>query len=220
MAKKRSRHPHLRIIKPIQRQNVWRWQISGNSMVKTCRLTQHSILFPGGSGSSSRGSYLRSMGRISVPNSAYRSINRKAGKNASAIQFYVEDNGKYQGLYGSPPSVPYEISQLYQPHKGQVLALLLSCPPHLTPGYSPETRWSSLAENAFPQNSGQFCRENGCSDRSCQIDRSAPITQPSDLSLRRDSMTLRHCFSEGIFIGTDAATRRIPSSVGESSFRD
>ena len=220
MAEKRGCHTQARKTVLIQRQNVWRWQIGGNFTAKTCRLTLRSIIISGVSGSSSRGSYLRSIGRISVPHSAYRRLNRKAGKNANAIQFYVENNGKYQGLYGSPPSVPYEISEPYQPHKGQVLALLLSCPLHLTPGYSPETRWSSLAENAFQQNSGQFCRENGCSDRSCQIDRSAPITQPSDLSLRRDSMTLTHCFSEGIFIGTDAATRRIPSSVGESSFRD
>lgn len=116
--------------------------------------------------------------------------------------------------------MPYKIPQLNQSHTGQELALLLSCPPFLPPDYSPKTRWSSLAQNAFLQNPGQFCRENGCPDGRCQIDKSAPITQPSDLSLRRDSMTLRHCFSEDIFIGTDAATPRISSSVGESSFRD
>jgi hypothetical protein len=116
--------------------------------------------------------------------------------------------------------VPYEIPQLNQPHKGQGLALLLSCPPHPTPDYSPETRWSSLAENAFRKISVSFVGKMDAPARRRQIDKSAPIAQPSDLSLRRDSMTFRHCFSEGFFIGTDAATRRIPSSVGESSFRD
>jgi hypothetical protein len=172
------------------------------------------------SGSTSGGSNLISMKRRSVPHSAYRRPSHKAGKNAGAIQFRVENNGKYQALYGRCRSVPYKIPQLNQSHTGQELALLLSCPPFLPPDYSPKTRWSSLAQNAFPQNPGQFCRENGCPDGRCQIDKSAPITQPSDLSLRRGSMTLRHCFSEDIFIGTDAATPRIPSSVGESSFRD
>ena len=127
MAEKRCRHPHLRIIKSIQRQNVWRWQIGGNSTTKTCRLTQRPILVTGGSGSTSRGSYLSSMARVPVPHPAYRRPSCKTGVNADAIQFYVENKGKYQGLYGSPPSVPYKIHQLNQPHKGQGLALLLSC---------------------------------------------------------------------------------------------
>ena len=39
--------------------------------------------------------------------------------------------GAWETLYGRLCPVPYEILALQQPHEGQVLALLLSCPPKL-----------------------------------------------------------------------------------------
>ena len=39
--------------------------------------------------------------------------------------------GAWETLYGRLCPVPYEIIALQQPHEGQVLALLLSCPPKL-----------------------------------------------------------------------------------------
>jgi len=75
--------------------------------------------------------------------SAYRWPNRiehKRPKNRGAIRLRRRFPRLCATSYGSRPSVPYEIPQLNQPHKGQGLALLLSCPPHSTPTYSPEFR--------------------------------------------------------------------------------
>jgi hypothetical protein len=81
-----------------------------------------------------------------MPHSAYRRPRRKTGKSTGAIQFFSENKGKYQELYGRHRSVPYKIPQLNQPHKGQVLAPLLSCPPHLTPDYYAVLRHSTPPE--------------------------------------------------------------------------
>lgn len=109
-----------------------------------------------------------------------------------------------------------KISNL-QPHRRRCFYLAIHILRQTTRRKRAVLRWIVSLLHKLPVS---FVKEHGCPDQPYQIDKSAPITQPSDLSLRRDSITLRHCFSEGIFIGTDAATRRIPSSVGESSFRD
>lgn len=120
--------------------------------------------------------------------------------------------GAWETLYGRLCPVPYEIIALQQPHEGQVLALLLSCPPFPAPHYTPRLRLRGLHRETLCQALGGQSRVETRADGQVSGD---PYSITIGIAVRTRPRPGRSDLCERISF-PKAVSRREPDEVRQS----
>lgn len=133
MAPENGCHTHLRKIAKIRRPIVWHCQKRSDPS-----LSNHPLAaLPGRARCRSSG---RGIAQPPFPLSGHPQNTQTTRENSGAIPSHIRKPPETDRPYGTVFPVPYANTKQNQPHKGQVLALLLSCPHKTTPQCAPGMR--------------------------------------------------------------------------------